>query len=306
MNYLDLRSVAIALGGEVVGRQVLAPGPGHTRLDRSLSVRLSSTAPGGFVCKSFADDDFAQCRDHVAGRLGLPTDFWRTKGRGRDGGDRAPAPATFAAAGPDPTHPARIARARALWAEAMPAQGTVVERYLAGRGLDLPDGADALRFHPVCPWRDAAGDQVVRRPSMLAAMRQVDGDELVAVQKTLLSAEGVKLDRRMQGVAAGAAIKLDPDDAVTTGLHVGEGCETVLQARQLGMCPGWALGSAGAIAAFPVLPGIEALTILAENDDTNRRAVEACALRWHRAGCEVFIVRPRSGSDLNDAVRGAA
>ena len=31
------------------------------------------------------------------------------------------------------------------------------------------------------------------------------------------------------------------------------------------------------MAAFPVLPGIEALTILAENDRTNRRAINQCA-----------------------------
>jgi hypothetical protein len=40
----DLRSLARALGGEVVGRQVLAPGPGHSRRDRSLSICSSAKA----------------------------------------------------------------------------------------------------------------------------------------------------------------------------------------------------------------------------------------------------------------------
>jgi putative DNA primase/helicase len=62
----------------------------------------------------------------------------------------------------------------------------------------------------------------------------------------------------------------------------------------------------GAIAAFPILPGIESLTLLAENDEASARAVEACAKRWDGAGREVFINRPIDGKDLNDAIRGAA
>lgn len=305
MTGLSLRILAVALRGTVTGHQVLAPGPGHSRLDRSLSVRLTPGMPGGFICKSFTKDDFTVCRDHVASALGLPSDFWRTKGQDFGTFERAPTPITFASAEPDPSRSARIARARALWAEAVPAKGSLAERYFAGRGLILPDGGDAIRFHATCPWRSESGE-VVRRPSMLAAMRQVDGDDLTAVQKTMLSPDGVKLDRRMQGVAAGAGIKLDSDDAVATGLHIGEGCETVQQGRQLGFAPGWALGSAGAIAAFPVMPGIECLTIHAERDETNALAVETCATRWHRAGREVVIVEPRFGSDLNDAVREVA
>ena len=41
----DLRGIARALGGEVAGAQVLAPGPGHGPRDRSLSVRLCASAP---------------------------------------------------------------------------------------------------------------------------------------------------------------------------------------------------------------------------------------------------------------------
>ena len=71
---LDVRSIARALGGYVVGRdQVSAPGPRHSRHDRSLSIRLSATAPDGFLVHSHAGDDFAQCRDHVKHALGIPT-----------------------------------------------------------------------------------------------------------------------------------------------------------------------------------------------------------------------------------------
>src|SRR5687768_9282981 len=68
---LDLRAVAQALGGNVSGRNVLAPGPGHSRADRSLSVRIEPTAPDGFIVHSFAGDPPLACRDYVRASLGL-------------------------------------------------------------------------------------------------------------------------------------------------------------------------------------------------------------------------------------------
>ena len=71
MTVLDLRTIARALGGDVVGAQVLCPGPGHSAKDRSLSVRFSMLAPDGFVVFSHAGDDPLVCKDHVRGLLGL-------------------------------------------------------------------------------------------------------------------------------------------------------------------------------------------------------------------------------------------
>ena len=53
---LSLKEAAKALGGEIHGRQVLAPGPGHTSRDRSLSVKFDDRAPGGIVVYSFSGD----------------------------------------------------------------------------------------------------------------------------------------------------------------------------------------------------------------------------------------------------------
>ncbi|HXZ16295.1 MAG TPA: toprim domain-containing protein [Roseiarcus sp.] len=80
----------------------------------------------------------------------------------------------------------------------------------------------------------------------------------------------------------------------------------MLAARALGLRPTWALGSAGAIAAFPVLNGVAALSLLREHDEANARAAEAVAARWQAAGREVFDVRPNKGKDINDAIRGDA
>jgi hypothetical protein len=53
MHTHDVRAVAHALEGDVSGRDgVVCPGPGHSREDRSLSVRFDPGAPGGFVVYS--------------------------------------------------------------------------------------------------------------------------------------------------------------------------------------------------------------------------------------------------------------
>jgi hypothetical protein len=65
----NIRSAAIALGGDVAGRnRILCPGPGHSRKDRSLSVTFNGDS---FVCHSFSKDDWRECRDHVKALLGF-------------------------------------------------------------------------------------------------------------------------------------------------------------------------------------------------------------------------------------------
>jgi len=74
-----LPEMARALGGVVAGKQILAPGPGHSREDRSLSVALSDANPEGFVVHSLAGNDPLECRDHVRQKLGLPE--WKPNGK---------------------------------------------------------------------------------------------------------------------------------------------------------------------------------------------------------------------------------
>ena len=185
----------------------------------------------------------------------------------------------------------------------MDPRGTVVERYLASRKLELGDdlAGDVLRWHP-------------RIGAMLALFRSIDTGRPQAVSRMFFDAEGRlrvriatetgrKTKRWFLGPVRGAAVMLDRFDEVLGGLHIGEGLETCMAARQLGLRPTWALGSAGAVAAFDVLSGTECLTLLQEGDDASARAVEACAARWHAAGREVVINEAIGGKDLNDAIR---
>jgi phage/plasmid primase-like uncharacterized protein len=192
-----------------------------------------------------------------------------------------------------------------IWADASPIQGTPAEKYLRlHRGLEPPAGDDVLRFHRSCPWGNS------KQACMIALYRDIVTNEPKAISRTAINADGIKIKRLSLGPVGGCAIKLDPDENVEYGLHIGEGIETVLAGRQLGFRPAWALGSAGAIKAFPVLAGIESLTILADNDTADRNgrqagqeAALACARRWHGAGREVHRITPnRAGTDMADII----
>jgi putative DNA primase/helicase len=140
-------------------------------------------------------------------------------------------------------------------------------------------------------------------------------DEPQGIQRTALTPEGKKVERngktlRMSlGAIAGGAIKIDDDTDVTMGLVIGEGVETCLTARQrYDLAPVWSAVTSGGVASFPVLPGLEGLTLLRENDanGASARAIETCAGRWHDAGRHVRICDPEPEfCDLNDELREA-
>lgn len=286
MIVASLRTIARALGGEVAGSQVLAPGPGHGPRDRSLCVKLSASAPDGFLAYSFAGDSWQECRDHVRAALGLIRE-----GRPRETPTpRRPAPMPAVSDDAD-----RSKSALKIWTESDHPRETPVETYLASRGLSLTGDViwRAIRWNP-------------RVGAMIALFRNIRTDAPQAVCRTFLDREGKKLERKFLGTVGGAAIKLDEDENSLGALHIGEGLETCLAARQLGLRPTWALGSAGAVAAFPVLSGVECLTLLAEHDDASVRAVEACGSRWHAAGREVRLIESTRGKDLNDSLMGGA
>jgi putative DNA primase/helicase len=209
--------------------------------------------------------------------------------------------------------PAYIARRRTakaaelalkLWAEARPAAGTIVATYLRQRGLDLPWRSDeALRFHPACP---RGG---LRLPAMLGLMRDIHTDQPVGIHRTFLRADGlakaaIDPNKMMLGPSRNAVLKLTPDDDVTMGLSLTEGIEDGLAVLADGGGPAWVCLSAGGMMAFPVLDGIEALTIYSDNDAPGIKAAEICAHHWNSNGRETRIVEPpRRVKDFGDVAQ---
>jgi len=227
---------------------------------------------------------------------------WLGEGEGHD--HHTPPRRDRPQAPPEATHEesSTLHLARTIWRECIPARGSIVETYLAGRGLELERGTP-IRFHPSCP-RGAE-----RLPAMVALMTHAETGQPCGVHRTFLTPDGCNRLRDGKGkMMAGNAgvIRLEPNAEVTKGLGLAEGIETALAVMQgFGWRPVWAATSAGAVAHFPVLPGIEALTIFADADGKGLDAARACIGRWTKAGREARVIAPPTG-DFNDMNREAA
>ena len=199
--------------------------------------------------------------------------------------------------------------AHRLWDQAKPIAGTLAELYLAEiRGIDVsalpPDIDKALRFHPRCPF---SGN---RHPCLLALFRDVETDKPAGIHRIALTPDAQKIERRMLGRwSKPRAIKFWP---ATNQLYFGEGIETVLGAatkvthRGAPMRPAWAAGSDGGLSKLPIIPGVERLIILVDNDlnGAGQAAAMRCTERWSRAGRAVIKLTPkRPGADFNDIAK---
>ena len=200
----------------------------------------------------------------------------------------------------------RIKSALVIWRETIPMRGTIAEIYLRQRRIAPLEGVPDLRFHPSCP----AGEGR-RLPAMVAMMRDVQSNEPRAIHRTFLKPDGTGKDdagKKMLGRAAGTVIKISSDAHVTLGLGLAEGIETAMSLMAYGWSPVWAAGSAGAIKTFPVLDGVETLSIFADSDDggVGLESARSCATRWQASGRSVEIHRPPNGSDWNQIVQRVA
>ena len=145
---LDPRAMARALGGTARGRYVIAPGPGHSRTDRSLSIEIDPAAPDGFWCHSFAGDDWRECRDYVRQVFGVGP--WKRR-RGLLYGPAGDASRILSTSSLD-EDASRTAHALNIWHTAQPGAGTIVARYLSNRAILLDRWPSSLRFHANCPF----------------------------------------------------------------------------------------------------------------------------------------------------------
>jgi putative DNA primase/helicase len=196
-----------------------------------------------------------------------------------------------------PKPPTPSVEALSLWRQAHPARGTLVERYLASRGLRLPEG-DALRFVPALRHRYARGWW----PAMLALV--CDGVEGTprAIHRTWLARDGsgkapIESPRLSLGPTRGGAVRLAPAGET---LLVGEGIETCLSAMQASGLPSWSALSTSGLIALELPPAVRTVIVLADGDDPGEHAARACGQRWRDEGRAVRIARPPRGQDFND------
>lgn len=198
----------------------------------------------------------------------------------------------------------KIAKARQIWKESIPAQGTIVDRYLASRGLDGFIVPPTLRFHPQL-WN---AETSTLMPGMVAAVTDAR-QQIVGIHRTFLRADGagkahVKSPKKMLGACMGGHVCL----ALPSGgkLAISEGIETglsVMMARpDLAVWAALSLGNMGA----PVPASITELILCADGDNKDQKAADGVldsAVARHRKGFPqraVVIARPTPGMDFND------
>ena len=196
------------------------------------------------------------------------------------------------------------AAAEGIWRRTLPLRGTVGETYLLYRGCVLPPADGDLRFltptdrHPptLCARVTNAETNAPQTLHFTRLSNDGRGKSGSDCDKMLLSGHRKK----------GGAVRLWPNEAVTTGLALAEGVESALAAAHL-FTPVWAAIDASNLAQFPVLPGVDALTIFADHDTAGLKAARECARRWADAGREVRIRAPRApGADAADVAREVA
>jgi len=201
-----------------------------------------------------------------------------------------------------------------VFAEATNLGGSISEQYLLRRIGKQFDRPGDLRFHPKCGSYFGDERRWEHHPALIALARDICTNEPRAIHRTFLLPDGsdrlrCKGGKKALGPTHGCVVKLSPDDNVTTGLHLTEGIETGLSILAANIAPVWVTLGTSVLAKFPVLPGIECLTIFSDHDTNgaSRNAAQECAIRWHNAGREVVFWTPgAAGTDWNDALRGAA
>jgi hypothetical protein len=180
---------------------------------------------------------------------------------------------------------------------AQPIQGTAAERYLQGRGLAVPEGADLL-FHPdLANFETRAG-----YPALVGLVRNLAG-EVVALHRTYLQEDGdgavrkaaIPKPRMMLGRTGGGTVRLAPIGPHGV-LGLCEGLETGLAA--MAACPGlpvWAALSTSGVEQALLPPEARRAVIFADHDASGAglRAAEAAAAKLRLEGRQ----RDRAASD---------
>ncbi|MDW3221291.1 MAG: toprim domain-containing protein [Paracoccaceae bacterium] len=197
--------------------------------------------------------------------------------------------------------------ARRLWAMGQPMSGTLVERYLAGRGLTGLGHLDSLRFHPSCfYWREdhALTDPPEAWPALLAKVTDLDG-QLTGLHRTWLdpaTADKAPVipSRKAMGNLLGHGVRIGKPVSL---LAAGEGLETMLSLHlALPNLPVVAALSANHLAALQLPADLRRLYIAVDADPAGLSSADQLTHRAIGAGIDAIYLSPHLG-DFNDDLR---
>jgi putative DNA primase/helicase len=277
--------IAKALGGRKAGSSWMASCPAHDDRTPSLSIRDSDDGHLLVHCHAGCD------QERVIATL-------RARGLWAENRPRFSRPASRAHSQRQPNRDVadRSKAGLAIWQAAMPASGTLVETYLASRGLHLPL-PPTLRFH--AGLRHPSGGIW---PAMVALVTRGSDDTPLAILRTFLARDGrgkapVEPTKMMLGPCRGGAVRLGP---IGPRLMIAEGVESALSAMQATSQVAWAALSTSGLRTLDLAGDVRDVVVLADGDQPGEAAARDCAWRWKREGRRVRIALPPQGMDFND------
>ena len=292
---MNLRNIVDKLGGELRagGTQANIPAPGHSAVDRSVSLRIGRE--GQVLVHSFAGTDWREVLDDLRDQ-GLIDDDNRPLGLG---GTMRPRSTTV-----DVSNAGRLTVARRIWEAGRTAPGTLTGRHVALRRIERALPGPAVLRHltdaPISVYRD-------RSPTM-AAMLVAISDEagaFTAVEMTYLDTNGrrtrrLNLPRKTVGIVPpSSAVRLDEPQA---RMLVGEGVFTALSASQGFDLPAWALLGTRNLRSWRPPEGVRSLVIAGDRGLDGEASAAILAARLRRHGLRVTMeFPPEPHRDWNEA-----
>jgi putative DNA primase/helicase len=270
---MDAKGITAALRGKWQGRY-----PAHADRTPSLKINHDPSKADGIDVHCFAGCDWRDVKATLI-REGLLPEFESSSTLRLTLIAPKVTEAKLASFAED-TH--KREHAHKIWRASTPLLDTLGYRYFTEhRSLDIKQLGDlghCLRWHEGIS-------------AVIALMTDALSNEPCGIHRTYLDRDGTKCERKMLGKAG--VVRLSRDEDVLEGLGICEGVEDALAILLTGWAPVWAATSAGAIERFPVLTGIENLTVFIDEDAPGIKAAESCAERWALADREARIAHPR-------------
>jgi hypothetical protein len=217
-----------------------------------------------------------------------------------------------------PAEPGREAFVQARLAsvirELSPLRGSPGETYLrASRRIDTAaiadvlERTDAIGWHPAVRFSEPGHALHGQRLGCIVGVMTdpVTALPTGAISRTYIDENLHKACKAKTLGSPAGIIRLTRDEDVTCGLCLAEGLETALSAMAKGLHPVWSTGSTALMKTFPVLNGVDCLTVIADHDASGagEAAAREVETRWRRAGREARIIIPESPGDLNDLLQ---
>jgi len=195
-------------------------------------------------------------------------------------------------------------------------RGTPGEQYLNVRRIDTAAIADVLErigaigWHPAVYFKQPGHELNGRHLGCIVAIMTdpITADPTGAISRTYINANLQKVCKGKTLGSPPGIIRLSEDADVLYGLGLAEGFETTLDIMARGFRPCWSTGGKALMAAFPVLPAIQSLTLFADNDPDGGglKAAQGAQARWLAAGRAARVRMTAKPGDINDIGQGTS